>query len=267
MSIWLFVPGDRPDRIRKAAASSADFIIVDWEDAVSPENKAAAREATGEVLGELKQPGRFAVRINAADTAMHEADLQAIAEVSAEFIMVAKVDGPDDLARAQGFGRGLLPLIETALGFENIVATARAPGTVGLALGYIDYLADIDGRESRESLLFARSRLVNAARAAKLAHVIDGVFAHIDDVSGLEAEARHVRDLGFNGKLAIHPRQVDPIRGQMQPPVEQVAWARDILRLFEQAQTRGEGAFRHQGQMIDIAVVRRAERILARFEA
>ncbi|MCH8503979.1 MAG: CoA ester lyase [Ectothiorhodospiraceae bacterium] len=262
MSVWLFVPGHQPDRVRKAAASSADFVVVDWEDAVSPDRKAEARQATREVLAELATPERFGVRINPGETDAHGDDLQALPAVKASMVVVAKVDDPDHLSRVAAFNRPLIPLIESAIGLEKVLETARAPLVNGLAFGYIDFLADIDATETRETLLYARSKLVIAARVAGLTHLLDGVFAHLDDEPGLEEEVRHVRALGFNGKLAIHPKQIDPIRKHLQPTEEQIAWARDVVRIYDEALSEGRGAFKHKGQMIDVAVVRRAERIL-----
>lgn len=263
MQTWLFVPGDRPDRIRKAFATEADRIIVDWEDAVAPEHKAAARQSTAEALETVAEPERCVIRVNPPDTAAHAADLDALDSLHTGLVMVAKTEQPDTAARVIARGHRCVPLIESALGVEQAYGIACVDGVAGLAFGCVDYLADIHAAHSHEALHYARGRLVNAARAAGLASVLDGPTIALDDADRLAEDALLARALGFSGKLAIHPRQITALRQLFRPSEAEVERAREIIRLYEEGLRQGKGAIRHGDLMIDGAVAKQAQRTLS----
>ncbi len=263
MIVWLFVPGDQGARIPKALGTSAERVIVDWEDAVAPGRKDAARASTEEILPSLDDRERVILRINPADSSEHAADVEAARRIRPGAVMVAKTQGPEDLSALAGSGIGVVPLVESALGIERAFAIASAPGVTDLAFGTIDFLADIGAPHSRESLLHARSRLVIAARAAKLRSLLDGPMLSIDDEAALIAEAAHARALGFDGKLAIHPRQVEQLHRHFRPSATEIAEAREVVRVYREALQNGKGAVRLGDRMIDGAVAKQAERILA----
>lgn len=253
----LFVPANRPERFAKAAASGADAVIVDLEDAVAPEAKDAAR---GNLVGGW--PGcAVIVRINAAQTPWHDADLRALRGRGFAALMLPKAQGPDDLAQiAQilGPGQPVIALIETAAGLAAARALARHPMVRQLAFGSVDYCADLGCAHSREALLAARSELVLASRLAGLVPPLDGVTTDLSDPALAGADAHHARALGMGGKMCIHPAQIAPVRAAFVPSEAEVDWARRVL-------AAGEGAVAVDGEMVDAPVRRRAEAILAAF--
>lgn len=255
----LFVPGDRPDRFAKAAASGADAVILDIEDAVAPENKEAARRAVAS-HGLLGIP--VVVRINAATTAWFDADLAALADAAISAVMLPKAETAADIAaihHALG-GRPLpvIPLIETARGLAQLQDTLSANGIVAAAFGSLDLALDLGCEPSWDALLLARSQLVLGSRLAGLPAPLDGITPAIDDPAIIQAEARRAADIGFGGKLAIHPRQIDAIRRALLPDKARRVWAATVVAAAEAG-----GAVRVDGAMVDRPVIERARRILA----
>ncbi|SHI91763.1 citrate lyase subunit beta / citryl-CoA lyase [Roseomonas rosea] len=251
----LFVPGNRPERFAKAAASGADAVIIDLEDAVAPEDKAAARRAAAEARPEGVP---LFVRLNAAGTPWHAEDLAALSGSPAG-ILLPKAEDPAALAAiraAIGPDRPLVALVESVRGLAAARELAR--GASRLAFGSIDYAADLGCAHTREALLAARSELVFASRLAGIDAPMDGVTATIGDDTLTEEDARHAAGLGFGGKLLIHPRQVAAALRGFAPEAKEVEWARGVLA------AGGDGAVQVGGMMIDAPVRIRAERILAR---
>ena len=250
---WLFVPGDRPERFAKATAAGPDEVVIDLEDAVAPDAKESARAAAVEWLA----TGQAWVRINATGTPWHDDDVAALSGTPGlRGVMVAKAEVPEQLPS----GVALVPLVESALGIHNAYALAAASGVQRLAFGAIDFALDIDAAENDRSLLLARATLVLASRVAGLAGPIDGVTVSTTDIDVIGADAERARSLGFAGKLCIHPKQIAPVAAAFRPSDDEIDWARGILA----ASGGAEGVVRVDGQMVDLPVVRRAERILAR---
>ncbi|MBP0492809.1 HpcH/HpaI aldolase/citrate lyase family protein [Pararoseomonas indoligenes] len=252
----LFVPGHRPDRFPKAAAAGADAVIIDLEDAVPHEEKAAAR--TNAAAARLEGIPVY-VRINPAGTRWYSEDLAALADADLAGILLPKADNPatiDGMRRLIG-AMDVIALIESARG----LAAAReiaAGGAAGLCFGSLDFAADLGCAHTRQALLSARAELVLASRLAGIEAPLDGVTAQIGDDALTEDDARHAAELGFGGKLLIHPRQVAPALRGFAPSAEEVAWAGKVM------QAGGSGAVSVDGMMIDAPVRMRAERILAR---
>ncbi len=255
----LFVPGDRPERYAKAASSGADAIIIDLEDAVAPACKAQARAALCNP-GALPADIDIYVRVNAVNTAWHREDLAAIAQLPISGIMLAKSESPRDVEKASEdtAGKPIIALIETALGLSMAREIAAAACVRRLAFGSIDYCADIGAAHMREALLLARSEIVLASRLAALLPPLDGVTPSLDDAALLEADARYALNLGFGGKLCIHPRQIAPVRGGFAPTAEELAWARQVMS------AEAHGAVSVDGAMVDAPVRARARQILQR---
>jgi citrate lyase subunit beta/citryl-CoA lyase len=256
---WLFVPGDRPERFTKAQASGADEVIIDLEDAVAPDRKDDARR---DVAGWLARGGTAWVRINDVHRDSYERDVDALADLAGlRGIVVPKADDPVALHRL-GWrlgGRGLIALIESALGVHRAHEIARCEAVDRLAFGSIDFAMDIDAEETDDSLLLARSSLVLASRAAEKLPPIDGVTTVLDDVAALTRAARRGRQLGFGGKLCVHPAQIAPIAAAFRPKPDELRWAERVLRAAEAANGAVTVA---EGVMIDVPVVERARRIL-----
>lgn len=252
----LFVPANRPERFEKAAASGADAVILDLEDAVPVEAKQQARAALRSGFGSVL----VLVRINGAETAWHDEDLSAVIALRPAAVIVPKAEDPDGLSRIShqlGPDTGVIALVETALGLARAQQIATAPGIARLAFGSIDFCADIGCAHTRDALLHARSTLVLASRLGGLPAPLDGVTTDINDPSVAKSDARHARELGFGGKLTIHPRQIDPIRTGFMPDEAEIAWAHKVL-------ASGDGAAAVDGAMVDEPVRIRARSILAR---
>ena len=260
---WLFTPGSRPDRFAKAAASAADALILDLEDAVAEENKAEARghvTAFLESRPDIRQ--KIAVRINPLGRAVGMEDLAALARLAngPDFVMVPKAEEPAELALAarvlaeSGSSARLVALVESARGIAGAAEIARVPGMAALLFGAADYAADLGQQVGAYQPDFARASVVNAAAAGGIA-AIDSPFFAIDKPEDLAAECRKVRALGFYGKAAIHPAQFDAIGEAFSPTEAERTLARRIL----EAAPDGVGVL--DGKMIDIAMVRWARRI------
>ncbi|MFD7712569.1 HpcH/HpaI aldolase/citrate lyase family protein [Streptomyces sp. NPDC059786] len=262
----LFVPGSRPDRFAKATASGADLVVIDLEDAVGPGGKDEARES---VVAWPHLTG-VAVRINAAGTDWYEADLAAVLAAHATgkgpaAVMLPKADAVTAAATAAALPAevALLPLIESARGVRDADRIAECDRVVRLVFGSVDYAHDIAATPrppAEDELLYARSVLVNSSRAAGLAAPVDGVTLALDDPDITEREARRSRDLGFGGKLCLHPRQLPGVHRAFLPTGEEVAWAR---RVADAARRSDGGAARLDGEILDKPRLEHALRVLA----
>ena len=268
---FLFVPADRPERHARALATGAGGVIVDLEDAVAPDRKAAARAQLRASFAAMPaaQRGRLLVRINATGTAWHEGDCalagELVAEGLAAGVMLPKAEQADDLHRlavALGPAGVLVPLVESGAGLEAVAQLAAAPRVLRLAFGNLDFQADLglacDAGEAE--LVPVRLALVLASRRAGLAAPIDGVTPDWRDAGRLAADAARARRGGFGAKLCIHPDQVAPVHAALGPGSDELAWARRVL---DATRAAGGGVASLDGRMVDAPVVRLAERLLA----
>lgn len=260
----LFVPADRPDRFAKAA-TRADTVILDLEDAVADPDKAAARQA---VIDNPLDPVRTIVRVNPSGGEAFVADLAAVAATGYRTVMLAKTETTpqlDALAAAIP-GVRIIALCETAAGVENAADIAAHASVVALMWGAEDLIASLGGTSSRHAdgryrdiARFARSRVFLAAGAAGVA-AIDAVHLDIDDLASLAAEAADAVAVGCIGTACIHPVQVAIIRAAYRPDAEAVAAATALL----EAATGQGGVFRHEGRMVDEPLLRHARALIAR---
>jgi len=281
----LFVPGNRPDRYAKAAASGADAIIIDLEDAVAPADKPAARASA---LAYLAEPcatrGVYRIlRLNALGALDGLRDLVALAESDArpDAVMLAKCNSPHEarqaasvlatrhaagaLATRQAAGAletgpaepALVLLVETARALSCVEALAEAdPRVAGLMFGGVDLAGELRADDGWEALLYARSRVVAAAALRGLA-VLDVPFFDLEHDDGLSRDAAAARRLGFTGKAAIHPRHIAAIHAAFAPEPGAVAAARETV-----AAVGAGGAVVVEGRMADNAMLRAARRTL-----
>lgn len=252
----LFVPGHRPDRFDKAAAAGPDAVILDLEDAVPVEAKNEARAA----LHRNFTHRLVIVRVNAAGTPWHAADLAAAARLTPDAVILPKAESIsvlDQVSASLGPQVPVIALVETAQGLANARAVAAHPAVARIAFGSVDFCADIGCAHVREALLGARLELVLASRLAGIAAPLDGVTTMIDNPCVATDDARYASALGFGGKLAIHPRQIAAIREGFAPDEQEIAWARKVL-------ASGDGAASVDGAMVDEPVRIRARAILAR---
>ncbi|WP_152190819.1 HpcH/HpaI aldolase/citrate lyase family protein [Georgenia satyanarayanai] len=262
----LYVPGDRPDRVAKALASSADAVIVDLEDAVAPVAKDAARRTVADLLGSLP-PGRTVqVRVNAAGMPWHADDVATVAALPREVgLRLPKAEHPAavDALVSRMRGREVHLLVESALGVERAFALATVPGVSSIGLGEADLRSELRVDDDA-GLAWVRSRIVVAARAARLPSPVMSVYPHVRDLPGLAESCRAGRRLGFSGRTAIHPAQLDTIREAFLPSAEEVARAREVVARVEGAVAAGTGALvLADGTFLDVAMVERARATLA----
>jgi citrate lyase subunit beta/citryl-CoA lyase len=272
----LFVPGDRPDRMAKAAATGADALILDLEDSVTPDAKPRARAAIAAFLAEPRRQTLF-VRINPLESPWTEEDLAALAPAAPDGIVLPKAAGGADLKRLsarldEDFHAGtlILPIAtETpAAIFQLGTYGGVTPRLAGLTWGAEDLPAAIGAATSRETdgrytppYEMARSLTLFAAHAAGVA-AIDTVYPDFRDLAGLNAYAGRAARDGFTGMMAIHPSQVAPINEAFTPTEAALAQARRIVAAF--AADPGAGALSLDGRMIDAPHRKQAENLLSR---
>ena len=268
---FLFVPATHPERFQKALASGADMVIVDWEDAVAPADKAGARVALLEAALTLDaaQRARLLVRINAEGTPWFADDLAALAQLMARGLAGAVVPKAEHLptlqavAHAAGTRAALLPLIESVAGLDAVDALAAGPQVARLAFGHLDFQVDAGmacGPDEAE-LLPVRMALVLASRRAGLAAPIDGVTVDTRDPDRMAQDAERARRMGFGAKLCIHPAQVAPLHAAFDPDEAAVAQARRVQQALQDA---GGGVCVLDGRMVDAPVLKAAEQTLQR---
>jgi len=264
----LFVPGTRPDRFAKALAAGPDMVTVDLEDAVIPPHKDRARAQAMPLFDGASDGIERVVRINGMRTPFGLKDLLAIIEHPSppDALMLPKVESADEVrivaALLQRAARpvGLHVIIESNAGLDQALAIAGASAAVrSLLFGAVDMAAELGSAMDFTSMLYARSRVVHAAASCGL-DAIDVPWLDLEDEAGLAEECRRVRDLGFTGKAAIHPRQLAPINAAFTPDAERVAYARKVIAAFE---TSSDGLVVVDGKLIEIPVVRSARRTLA----
>jgi citrate lyase beta subunit len=273
----LVVPAAPAAKLAKGATLGADEVVLDLEDAVLPALKDEARAGVAQALAGGWAAESVAVRVNAIGTPWCHADLLALAASGRETVtaVLPKVEHADDLAFADRLLAGaeaaagrttrvrLIALIETAPGLAAAVEIARASERLdALVLGYADLAASL-GRPGGGNWRFAQESVLVAARAAGL-QAIDGPHLGTRDDDAFRAAALHARALGYDGKWAIHPAQIEPLRQTFTPSDEEVAGAREVLAALERAAADGAGAVAADGQMLDEALALSARRVLAR---
>lgn len=271
----LFLPGNNPGMLQNGGVFGADVVILDLEDAVSPQEKDAARRLVSHALRTVNYGNSSkTVRINPRDCG-GDLDIAAIVPCEPDALILPKIDSVKMLRdiialieRAERQGQKpvrVIPLLETPLSviYAYDIATA-SPRVWAISFGAEDYTAALGAVRSRtgEEILSARTTIVNAAAAAGI-DSIDTPFTDTQDESGLELDSLFARKLGFKGKLAINPRQIDIIHQAFSPTSADIHWARRVVDALDQAKKQGAGVIALDGKMIDAPIVLRAERTLA----
>ncbi|MEJ8278053.1 HpcH/HpaI aldolase/citrate lyase family protein [Pseudonocardia spirodelae] len=249
---WLYVPGHRPDLVRKALDGPADAVVVDLEDAVPAAAKERARATAVAVCG--TDPGRVWVRLNGAGTPWAEDDAAALAGRAVAGLRVPKAEDPAAVAAlAERTGAPLHLLVESARGLRAAFDLAAChPLVAGVAPGETDLAADLRVRD-RGELGWARARIVTANRAAGLASPVASVWTDLADTAGLTADCLALRDGGFFGRSVIHPSQIGPVHRVFTPGRDEVERARALLASVGAG---GDAAWVDEhGRFVDPAVV------------
>lgn len=279
----VFVPGNRANMLERALAFNADIVMVDLEDSVPPGEKAAACELAVEWAPRLVAAGRrVMVRVNSLDTGLAAGELAAVVSPHLAGISIGKGNTSWDLQQVDRLlapleasagiepgGIKVIPWIETAMAIVHVYEMARASRRiVGIAFGAEDYTNDmgIIRNDFGEECYFARSAVAVAARAADVA-ALDGPFVGFRDPDGLRKDAGAARQMGYTGKFAIHPAQIDIINETFSPHPDDVAYARRVVAAWEEAEAAGRGSLSIDGRMVDVPVVKRAQNLLAQVAA
>jgi citrate lyase subunit beta / citryl-CoA lyase len=255
---WLFCPADRPERFGKAAAV-ADVVILDLEDGVAVVDKESARKA---LVHTPLDPANTVVRVNSTDTADHQADLEALARTEYTTVMLPKCEGAQQVGALAP--RQVIVLVETPLGAVKVGESVQVDNAVGVMWGSEDLFAALGGTANRnpdgrlrDVARHVRSTSLLAAKAySRLA--LDSVYLDIKDLAGLREEVDDAVAVGFDAKVAIHPSQVPVIRAGYAPTADQLEWAHRVLAAAHDRR----GVFALDGMMVDMPVLRRAQRIV-----
>jgi citrate lyase subunit beta / citryl-CoA lyase len=266
---FLFVPANRPERYAKALACGAGAVIIDLEDAISPDDKPAARLQLEAAFADVPAADRvrLLVRINASGTKWHSADLALVgklAHLGLAGVVLPKAESADQLthlAASVGHACALLPMIESAAGLEAVDQIASSPQVARLLFGNLDFQADLGmacGPDEAE-LQPVRMALVMASRLAGLAPPVDGVTAATGDLGQVQKDAERSRRSGFGARLCIHPAQVPVVNAALAPTAAELDWARRVIQAGEAAKT---GVFTLDGRMVDAPVLLLARRLL-----
>lgn len=270
----LYAPGNNPRLLVGIDIHGADCVLLDLEDSVPPGDKAAARTLVRRLLAAVPFPDEVWVRINPLDAGGRE-DVAEVLEGRPHGVCLPKAESGEGvrelskelgkIERRLGFDVGsthIMPIIETARGVLRCEDVAEADErVVVVAFGAEDYTRDVGARRTNEALLFARSRVVAAAKAAGV-QASDTVYADLANDAGLAEECARARDLGFDGKGAINPRQIPILHHAFSPTEEELAKARAIVEAAREAESRGLGAVAVDGRMVDQPVLERARRLI-----
>lgn len=270
----LFMPGNNPGMLLNAPILGADAVILDLEDAVSLTEKDSARILVKEAIKNLDYSKvELVVRINPMDNEYGPVDIDTIARVKPDTIMVPKADEEeiklvdgilDKIEAEEGFEKGsikLIPLIETAFGLETVYDVINASKrNVAILLGGEDLTSDLGIKRTKEGeeIFYARNRVATACRAARI-DSIDTPFTDTNDYEGLAKDTAKAKSIGMTGKAAINPRQIDTIHSVLAPTVAEVKHALRVVDAYDEAKSEGKGVFSLDGKMVDAPVLNRAK--------
>ena len=276
---FIFVPGNRANMLERARSFTADIVMVDLEDSVPPGEKTTARDMAKEWVPTLRREGqRVMVRVNSLDTGLTRSELEAIVSPDLYGISLGKVESTwnirdvdlmlsaiEPLAGVEPGSIKIVPWVETASAVVDARDIGKAsPRVIALAFGAEDFTNDmgIERSDTGEEVQVPRSLVPVAARAANVAS-LDSPFVLFQDPSALRADAKRARQMGYTGKFAIHPSQIDIINETFSPSPEEITYARRVMDAWEQAEAEGRGSLAIDGRMVDVPVVKRAQNLLA----
>jgi len=275
---FLFVPGNNKRFIDKAKALKADIICLDLEDSVPLNDKEPARQMISDVLKARSEfSSEIYVRINSFDSGLAEADLKAVVQNGINGVVIPKVNGEEEvwalsklittLEHERKIKDGtveMMPSIENAKGVINAFKIASAsPRVSALVFGVFDFLFDmgLEYVEDGIEYTYARAKVPVDARAAGV-YAIDSIWQKIEDIDGLIRDATAGMRLGYKGKSLIHPSQIEPVHKIFVPNKEEVEWARKVVDALSDATSKGVGAIRLEGKMVDAVHYKRAKALL-----
>ena len=274
----LYVPGNNPGMIKDAGIYNADCVMFDLEDSVSVVEKDAARFLVNEALRTLDLTGKeYLVRVNALDSPLGIADLEAIVSTRKVVVRLPKTESAQDILQCEReteriereYGiepssTRMMAAVESAAGVLNAKEIAAAsPRLIGIAIGAEDYVTDLKTTRSASGveLMFGRSMILLAARAAGI-DAIDTVYSDVNNEEGFREEVQLIRQLGFDGKSIINPRQISAVHEIFTPSLKEIDKALAVIEAIKEANRKGSGVIALNGKMIDKPVVMRAQRTI-----
>lgn len=277
---WLFTPGNHPHKVEKVFNVGADALILDLEDAVAIEQKAATRIAVVDAMKlRPERESKGYIRVNSIDTAFCHDDLVAVVGPWLDGIVLPKVESAGQLQtidwlvsaleRNHGMIPGstdILPIVETGKGLAEIDSIARSDTRIRrLSFGAGDFTNDMGmiWTPEENELYHARSAIALASRAARLEPPVDTVFINLQDGKHLKKSAETALALGYRGKLCIHPSQIQPVNEIFTPSEKEVAQARNQVEAFEAAEAKGSASIQVDGYFVDYPIYEKAKRTLA----
>ena len=274
----MFVPGNNPGMLQNAGVYGADAVIFDLEDSVAVTEKDTARELVYQAIRSINYPSEVAIRINHIRTPFGRPDLEKALGAKPNLIRLPMTESAAEIQTVDsiiseaevrhGFPAGsinMMAAVETAKGLLKAYEIASAsPRMVALAIGGEDFVADLHTSRSKHGreLFVARSEILLAARAAGI-NAIDTVFSDVNDTEGFVNEATAIKEMGFDGKSVINPRQIQLVHKVFAPTAAEIDHAKKVLAAYEEALARKSGVVSLNGRMIDAPIVARAERTLA----
>ncbi|MDA0263700.1 MAG: CoA ester lyase [Chloroflexi bacterium] len=276
---FIFVPGNRANMLERARSFKADVIMVDLEDSVPPGEKTAARDLAKEWVPTLRREGqKVMVRVNSLDSGLTRPELEAIVSPDLYGISLGKVESTWNIRDVDRMLSAIEPQAGVEPGSIKVVAWAETASAlvdardiatassrvIALAFGAEDFTNDmgIERSDTGEEVQVPRSLVPVAARAANVAS-LDSPFVLFQDPDALRADAKRARQMGYTGKFAIHPSQLDIINETFSPSPEEVAYAKQIMAAWDEAESAGRGSLAMDGRMVDVPVVKRAQNLLA----
>ena len=279
----LYMPGDDRRKIEKSTTLGVDCVCMDMEDGVAVSRKTEARAVVAQAMKDLDFGGaERCIRINSVGSGFEKFDLAAAVSTNPDSIVVPKVETAAQVRAISEYMEmyelsGKLPVgtirllvgVETARGVLNLKEIASADRRLeAIIFGAEDYAASIGARRTKEGteVLYARSAVITACAANEL-QAIDMVYIDFHDLEGLRAEAEQAAGLGFSGKQIIHPNQVEAVQESFTPSAEAIEYAQRVVRAFSASQKEGRGAFALDGKMIDMPLLKNAQKVLDRAKA
>lgn len=274
----MYIPGNNPSMISDGHIYGSDSIMFDLEDSVSLKEKDSARFLVYNALRTIDYEGtETVVRVNGLDTPFGRDDFEAIVKAKPDIIRLPKTEKPEDIIEADkliteieeknGMEYGtvkLMAAIESALGIINAYKIATAsPRLVAIAIGAEDFVTDMKTTRSPEGIevLSARSQVLLAARAAGI-YALDTVYSDVNNMEGFVNEVKLIKQLGFDGKSVIHPKQIQPVHDIYTPTQKEIEKSIRVLHAIEEAEKKGSGVIALDGKMIDGPIVDRARRVI-----
>lgn len=273
---WLFVPGSQDKYLKKVKELKTDVIIFDLEDSVIKAKKDEARVKVSEAISEMRTKVNF-VRVNGIYTEFFIDDLEKLVRPGLTGIVLPKVNKRDDMIIADYMldqiekkhllepkSVTIVPIIESAKALHNAYDIASSCNRVKcLAFGAEDLMLDMNIKSSNGiETLYARSKMIEVSKASSIGPPIDQIYPNLADMEGLRKEAENGRNLGFQGKLLIHPNQVETINEVFTPTIEEINEAKEVIEKYHKSIVEGFGVSKVNGKMIDAPIVEKAKRIL-----